>query len=155
MAKESTKDFNKMLFNNRDMPKIIELSDEKGIKKWGGKTMVVAPPLDYDKYMKLVPEGKLITTNVLRKKLAADHKVDVCCPLTCGIFTQIAAWASFQRTEDITPYWRTLKTGGELNPKYPGGYESHKALLEAEGHTVVSRGKKYFVQDFEDSLWEL
>ena len=70
----------------------------------------------------------------------------------------IAAWASHQRAEDKIPYWRTLKTGGELNEKYPGGTEAQKALLEAEGHTVLSRGRKhlrYYVQDYERALFSL
>ncbi|HRU41646.1 MAG TPA: methylated DNA-protein cysteine methyltransferase, partial [Candidatus Diapherotrites archaeon] len=54
-----------------------------------------------------------------------------------------------------TPYWRTLKKGGELNEKYPGGVELQKALLETEGHTVVARGKRYFVKDFEEKLYRL
>ncbi|MCL2753358.1 MAG: hypothetical protein FWE44_04330 [Defluviitaleaceae bacterium] len=39
--------------------------------------------------------------------------------ITSGIFVSTVAWASEQRTEDETPYWRTLKANGELNPKYP------------------------------------
>ena len=49
----------------------------------------------------------------------------------------IAAWASYQRTEDKTPYWRTLKANGELNEKYPEGIEKQKELLEKEGHTII------------------
>lgn len=40
-------------------------------------------------------------------------------PITAGIFVSIVAWASYQRSEDETPYWRTLKANGELNAKYP------------------------------------
>ena len=78
--------------------------------------------------------------------------------MTAGIFVSIAAWASHQRSEDKIPYWRTLKAGGELNPKYPGGVEAQRARLEAEGHTVVQRGRKnlrYYVQDYEKALAEL
>ena len=52
---------------------------------------------------------------------------------------------------NITPYWRTLKAAGELNPKYPGGLENLKSRLEAEGHTIVRRRKRMFVEDFERS----
>lgn len=158
MANEEKKDFNAMLHESKNLPKITEIKDEAGIKKWGGKSLVVAPPMDYDKYMKSVPEGKLITTGTLRKKVAADYKAEVCCPLTCGIFVNISAWASYQRTEDITPYWRTLKSDGQLNPRYPGGCESQKEKLIAEGHTVIEKGKtvkKFFVADYEKKLFEL
>ena len=41
-----------------------------------------------------------------------------------------------------TPYWRTLKANGELNEKYPNGIEAQKEKLEAEGHTIVQKGRK-------------
>src|SRR5262249_38900643 len=47
------------------------------------------------------------------------------------------------------PYWRTLKAGGELNPKYPGGLARIRELLEREGHRVVARGERWFVADYE------
>ncbi len=55
----------------------------------------------------------------------------------------------------ITPYWRTLKSDGELNAKYPGGVADLRARLEAEGHRVVQRGKRVVVVDFEKALARL
>jgi alkylated DNA nucleotide flippase Atl1 len=46
----------------------------------------------------------------------------------------------------VTPYWRTLKGTGELNPKYPGGLAEQKRRLRAEGHEIVSRGKRAFAE---------
>ena len=54
--------------------------------------------------------------------------------------------------KDITPYWRTLKVGGQLNEKYPGGIEVQASRLSAEGHTIESKGKKMRVKDFEQAL---
>lgn len=157
MTNETKKDFNAKMNNSKDMPKIVELDDEAS-KKWKGHTMVIAPPIDYDKYMKMVPKGKLITTDILRKKVAKKYKTDITCPLTCGIFVNICAWASYQRDNDITPYWRTLKSDGQLNNKYPESIELQKKLLEEEGHTIISKGTKnikYYVKDFEKYLIEL
>ena len=42
-----------------------------------------------------------------------------------------------------------------LNPKYPGGVEGLKKLLEAEGHKIIQKGKKHVVADYEKSLIEL
>jgi alkylated DNA nucleotide flippase Atl1 len=53
----------------------------------------------------------------------------------------------------ITPYWRALKTNGVLNPKYPGGAEAQKRLLEKEGLFIDQKGKKYSVRDFETKLY--
>jgi len=39
-----------------------------------------------------------------------------------------------------------------VNRKYPGGVETQKELLEEEGHTVIQKGKKHAVVDYEKSL---
>ena len=156
MANENKKDFNARMNDSKDMPKIVNL-DEEASKKWGGKTMVIAPPIDYDTFIKCVPSGKLITTDALRKAMAKKYNVDITCPLTCGIFVNIVAWASFQRNDNITPYWRVLKSDGELNIKYPEAIELQKRLLEEEGHTIITKGTKnikYYVKEFEKSLME-
>lgn len=158
MANESQKDFNAMLHDGKDMPKLQLLTDEKSIRRYGGNRMYFAPPADYDAVMRRVPRGKLITVGAIRAFFAAQNGADFTDPITAGIFVSIAAWASFQRAEDPTPYWRTLKAGGELNEKYPGGAAAQKALLEQEGHTVVQRGRKnirYVVQDYENALFIL
>ena len=147
-----------MLHDSKDMPKIQTITDPKSIEKYGGSRMYFAPPIDYDKVMKRVPWGKLTTVGEIRRYFARRNRADFTEPITAGIFVSIAAWASSQRTEDITPYWRTLKANGELNPKYPGGAEAQKAKLEAEGHIVAPRGRtniKYFVVDYEKALFDL
>lgn len=158
MGNENKKDFNFMMNNNKDMPKIQVIKDEKTIKKYGGTKMFFAPPLYYDKLMKKVPKGKLITVSQMRDYLAKQNNADFTDPMTAGIFINIVAWASYQRNEDITPYWRTLKSDGELNVKYPEAIELQKKLLEEEGHTIISKGTKnikYYVKDFEKNLIEL
>ena len=92
--------------------------------------------------------GKVITVGKIREYFAELNGADFTEPITAGIFVSIAAWASYQRSEDETPYWRTLKANGELNAKYPGGIEAQKEKLEAEGHTIIQKGRtniKYFV----------
>lgn len=158
MANENKKDFNAMLKDGKDMPKIVEITDEKSIEKYGGRRMYFAPPLDYDAVMRRVPEGMVITVGDIREYFAARNDADFTDPITAGIFCSIAAWASFQRSDDKTPYWRTLKANGELNPKYPGSVEEQKRLLEAEGHTVITKGRtniRYYVKDYEQFLYRL
>lgn len=158
MANEEKKDFNAMLHKDTDMPRIQIVTDQATIKKYGGEKMFFAPPITYDEIMKKVPRGKVITVGAIREYLAEENSADFTDPITAGIFVSIAAWASHQRTEDETPYWRTLKANGELNAKYPGGIAAQKEKLEAEGHTVVERGRKnirYYVKDYEKVLFEL
>lgn len=156
MAHKDGKDFNAMLNDNRDMPKIQTVTDARTIERYGGNRMYFAPPIEYDRVMKQVPQNKVITTSEIRNHLARRAGADFTDPMTAGIFINIVAWASYQRDgKDETPYWRTLKSDGELNPKYPGGVEAQKAKLEAEGHTIVSKGRtniRYYVQDYERSL---
>lgn len=158
MAGEDKKDFNAMLHDGKDMPKIQIITDEASIKKYGGNRMYFAPPMDYDRVMRRVPLGKVITVGEIREYFAVQSGADFTEPITAGIFVSIAAWASHQRSEDKTPYWRTLRTGGELNPKYPGGVEEQKEMLEAEGHTVIQKGRtniRYYVKDYEKALFAL
>lgn len=158
MANEETKDFNAMLQDSKDMPKFQTITDAKSIKKYGGDRMYFAPPIEYDRVMKQVPYGKVITVGEIREYFAKRSGADFTEPITAGIFVSIAAWASYQRTENETPYWRTLKANGELNAKYPGGVEAQKEKLEAEGHVIVKKGRtnfKYYVKDYEKNLFEL
>ncbi len=149
------KTWQEKLLDSKDLPKIVDIP-EKMKKRLGEGTMVIPAPIEVDEIMKSVPEGKLITINHIREVLARRHKTATACPITTGIFAWIAAFASEERKSegknDETPYWRTLKKGGELNEKYPGGIENQMNLLEKEGHTVVQKGKKYKVVDFEKSL---
>ena len=129
-----------------------KLAESKGLPQ----TMVIPSPLEVDQVMRRVPRGRLATINEIRVCLAKQHGTDIACPMTTGIFAWIAAHAAEEaRAEgrkDITPYWRTLKTGGELNPKYPGSIPALKKLLTAEGHKVVKKGRAFVVADYEKRL---
>ena len=99
---------------------------------------MIPAPLEVDAAMKKVGRGKLTTIDSLRRALAKKHGTTIACPITTGIFAWIAAHAADEGESEgrkrITPYWRTLKTGGELNAKYPGGIKNLRARLAAEGH---------------------
>jgi len=147
------KTFREKLMDSRDMPRVVELTDPKAIARYSGTRMLIAPPLAYDALMKMVPQGALTTSDALRAHLAKQHAADFTCPLTAGIFINIAAGAA-NESGGGTPYWRTLKKGGELNEKYPGGIGAHAMLLEGEGHTIIKKGKRNFVADFEKNLFD-
>ncbi|MDR3406134.1 MAG: MGMT family protein [Chthoniobacter sp.] len=147
-----------------------KLHDSKGLPKLGlvkGRmaaglseaTMVIPAPLEVDALMRCVPRGRLTTIDDLRTALATRHRVTVACPITTGIFAWMAAHAADEASSageaDITPYWRTLKSKGELNPKYPRGLAAIIARLEAEGHVIFQKGKRVYVRDFEKMLTRL
>ena len=150
------KTFNQKLNHAGDLPKVESTDDPRFAARYGGSKMLIAAPLDYDAVMKRVPEGWLITSETLRAFLAGRAGADFTCPLTAGIFINIAANASEERAGvDPTPYWRTLRAKGELNEKFPGGVNGHRARLEAEGHIVIQKGKRFFVRDYEKAAWPI
>jgi hypothetical protein len=153
MAKKKT--WVEKLHDSKDLPKIVKLNDTAK-KHWKGETMVVPAPLEVDAIMASVPKGKVITIDGIRQKLADKHKCDIGCPLTCGIFSWIAAGAAGEEMtegkKNVTPFWRTLKSNGELNPKYPGGVEFQSDQLKEEGFEIDSSTKVPRVKEFEKYL---
>lgn len=152
---KSRKTWREKLAEDKGLPEIGRIEGRMS-KRWGTGTMVIPAPREVDGLMRRVPRGKVATIDELRAALATRHRVTIACPLTTGIFAWIAAHAADEAEREgarrITPYWRTLKTGGELNPKYPGGLEGLRTRLEAEGHRVVTRGKRCFVEDHAASV---
>lgn len=156
MAK--VKSWREKLADSKDLPKVVTLNYTAQIH-WRGDTMAIPSPLEVNEIMASVPRGKVITIQEIRRIVALKHGADIGCPLTCGIFSWISAHAAEEEAaegkKNTTPYWRTLKTGGELNPKYPGGIERQRMLLEAEGHKVIQKGKKALVENFEMKLLKI
>lgn len=154
------KSWQEKLADSKDLPKVVEINDKMN-KRWGTGTVVIPAPAEVDEIMRQVPKGKLITTAQIRAFLAQKHGATIGCPLTTGIFAWIAAHAAEEMVaegdRDITPYWRTLKSGGELNVKYAGGLEAQATHLREEGHTIEpGKGKKPpKVKDFERALVEM
>ncbi len=137
---KTRKSWQEKLADSKGLPKVGAITG-KMTRKWGEGTMVVPAPLEVDELMRKVPKGKVTTINQLREQLARKHGVNLACPITTGIFAWIAAHAAAEAQAEgkkrVTPWWRTLKTGGELNPKYPGGIEAQASLLRAEGHKLL------------------
>jgi alkylated DNA nucleotide flippase Atl1 len=149
------KSWSEKLKDSKGLPQVQKISGKMS-KRWGSGTVAIPSPMEVDEMMRRVPEGKLTTINDIRAALAKKHGATIGCPITTGIFAWIAANAAEEQRQkgekDTTPYWRTLKTGGVINEKYPGGAEAQKKILEKEGHKVVEKGKKYLVADYEKSL---
>lgn len=158
-AAKKRKSWQEKLADSKGLPK-VETIAERMTKNWGSGTMVVPAPLEVDALMRQIPQGKVATINELRAALARKHRVNIACPLTTGIFAWIAAHAAEEAAaaagnEQRTPWWRTLKAGGMLNPKYPGGGETQAQLLAAEGHRLLpAQGKRPpRVADYEKALY--
>lgn len=149
------KTWKEKLGDSKNLPK-VEKIPHRMQKRVGKGTMAIPAPKEVDNIMKKVPGGKIITINRIREKIAKKHKATIGCPITTGIFSWIAANAA---EEDIkagnkkfTPFWRTLKEGGVINEKYPGGIERQTILLKLEGHDIKQKGKKWVVENWEEKL---
>lgn len=150
------KSWREKLADNKGLPRVEKVTPRMG-RRWKGETVVIPAPVEVDALMRKVPRGKVTTINELRAVLARKHQASIGCPITTGIFAWIAAHAAEEaRVAGVrrsTPYWRTLKAGGQLNPKYPGGIASLRRLLRAEGHRIARRGARFYVIDFEKRLF--
>jgi hypothetical protein len=158
MGKYARKTWQEKLADDKGFPRVAKI-DARRSKRWGTGTFVIPAPKEVDDLMRRVPKGRLTTIDELRKVLARRHKATIACPITTGIFAWIAAHAAAEAHAEgkkrITPYWRTLKSNGELNPKYPGGIAAIAEKLSDEGHQVIGRGKRFFVKEFQKRLLAL
>lgn len=142
-----------------NLPRVVEIRPDMS-QRWGTGTVVIPDPMEVNEIMHSVPKGKLTTINQIRAQLAKKHGATIGCPITTGIFAGIAARAAEEDAaegrKDITPYWRTLKVGGTLSDKFPGGVEAQAEKLRAEGHTIEldRKGRPKRVKDYEGSMVE-
>jgi len=160
------KTWHEKLADKEGLPKVLKLqktfpcynaAHNMGVEE--GELVVLVNPSEVVALMKRVPRGKLITIVEICKALAKQHRVKGCCSLTTGIFIMTAANAAEEAADAgkplRLPFWRTLKADGTLNEKYPGGALAQKKLLEQEGFTVISKGKKFMVKDFKKYIMSI
>ena len=157
------KTWQEKLADKNDLPKVLKLEERfpcfNAVHKMGaevGDDIVLVNTSEVVECMKKVPFGKLTTIVEICKSIAKRYKVKGCCSLTTGIFIMTAANAveeakNESRHIDI-PYWRILKADGYLNYKFPGGAELHKELLENEGFNIISKGKRFYVENYQQYL---
>ena len=122
---------------------------ENRIKFFGGSGKMLLPgPATKEDVIKNIPEHQLLTTELLRKKLTEQFKVQGTCPVTTRKSLQAVAQDSSKRVA----YWRVINANGTLISHFPGGVEGHAALLRKEGFTINTEGKTPKVQAFRESL---
>ena len=160
------KTWQEKLVDKKGLPKVLKLQKNfpcyNAVHSMGveiGEDVVLVNPSEIVEIMKKVPKGKVITIVEICKMIAKKYNVQGCCSLTTGIFIMTAANAAEevkQQGKNLNvPYWRTLKADGFLNEKYPGGSISQKKLLEEEGFTIIQKGKKFMVQEYENYLMKV
>jgi len=125
-----------------------------GHREANGGAMVVSSPTEINAMVRSLRRGEVVTLDELRTAIARRHAVAVACPVSTAIFLNMCARAAEELREmgvpdaELTPWWRVLKKGGFLNPKYPGGTDYQTSLLEAEGVRVSPLRRQPAVFDF-------
>src|SRR5689334_823083 len=104
MAKKKT--WREKLADNNGLPRVESIPEN--MARWGQGTLVIPAPVEVDEMMRRVPAGSVTTVNEIRAALARRHGATICCPMTAGIFSWIAARAADEAEaeghSDITPY---------------------------------------------------
>src|SRR5215211_4729555 len=96
---------------------IVDIGESQ-VRYFGGPGKMLLPsPATVAALIKRIPAHRLLTTDLLRKQLAAQFNVQGTCPVT----TKKALQAIGQDSSSATPYWRVIKQNGELNAFFPGG----------------------------------
>ena len=150
--------FREKLADSKDFPRVQPLSGGME-KRFGPGTVLLPAPGEVDELMRRVRKGRVTTINELREVLARRHGATIACPIVTGIHARISAGAAGELEAEgrrrVTPYWRTLKSRGELNAKSPGGLEQQRQRLAAEGLEIIQRGARLFVPEYERFLASL
>lgn len=149
------KTFREKLADDKDFPRIQPLTGAMK-RRFGSGTILLPAVSEVAELMGRIPKDKVTTINELREFLARRRGASMACAIVTGIEARIVAGAAGEDEADgkkrVVPYWRTLKSKGELNEKYPGGVEEQRRRLESEGLIVIARGKRFYVSEFEDHL---
>jgi hypothetical protein len=111
----------------RDQPAeaVVKSIDKDFAGMKAGQRMLIATPRIIDEYVRQIPPGHLVDPQTMRQDLALEHRAEVTCPVTTGIFLRIVAEAAFEEYQqgkaltEITPFWRAIgpqsKAAGKLS----------------------------------------
>lgn len=110
--------------------------------------MLLPCPATVAAMIRRVPPNKVITTTLLCKELTEEFEVEGTCPVT----TRKSLQAVAHDHSSGVAYWRVVKQNGGLMSFYPGGLESHAALLQNEGIVINTDGKEPRVHSLKELL---
>ena len=93
---------------------VVKILDKDFADMKAGSKMYISNPKTIEGYIRSIPKGSSVDLKTLRNDLAIEHKAEVTCPVTTGIFLRIVAEAANEQFEQgksigrITPFWRVI-----------------------------------------------
>lgn len=121
----------------------------KRVSYFGGAGKMLLPSPDtLAAVTATIPSGSVMTTDVLRDRLAREFAVRGTCPVA----TLRSLMALARREGDAVPYWRVIAQNGQLFAKFPGGVAGHGERLAQEGLQLDTVGKAPKVRHYEARL---
>jgi hypothetical protein len=127
---------------------IVDIAKDREKSLGASGKMLLPCPATVEELLKKIPEDKLATIDLIRKKLADQFNVQVTCPFNTKLCLRSIA---NDTTKDVA-YWRVLRGTGELIEYFPGGVEWHAAHLRDEGYLIDLDGKQPKVKNFRENL---
>lgn len=130
---------------------IVDIPENR-VKYFGCSGKMLLPgPATVAGLIEHIPEHQLLTTDLLRKMLTEQFKVQGTCPVTTRKSLQTVAHDGSKQVA----YWRVINANGTLIAHFPGGVEEQAALLRKEGFTIDTHRKIPKVLAFTNSLAHL
>lgn len=130
---------------------IVDIPPER-VRFFGGNGKMLLPSVTTLMLLiASIPPQQVLTTDQIRKHLTKRYNVRGTCPVT----TQKALKTLIEVVGPNIPCWRVTKKNGELLASFPGGTETHAALLAAEGYHIDHSGKAPRLCDLESCQMKL
>lgn len=130
---------------------IVEIPEHR-VKFFGTTGKMLLPcPATLKSVISKVPQGKLLTTELLRQELADEFDVEGVCPIT----TKNSLRALANEPDQNAAYWRIVNNTGGLFSYFPGGLAGHADHLKQEGFSIDTSTKMPKVKQYKSSLAHL
>ncbi|MCW5911842.1 MAG: hypothetical protein KIT62_12245 [Cyclobacteriaceae bacterium] len=106
---------------------VVKKLDKDFADMKAGSMMYISNPKTVDAYIRNIPKGRAVALKTMRQDLALEHRADVTCPVTTGIFLRIVAEAAHEQLRQgkavskITPFWRVMDAKMPLAKKLTFG----------------------------------
>ena len=127
---------------------IVDIAKDREKSLGAAGKMLIPCPATVEALLKQIPEDKLITIDLIRKKLADQFHVQTTCPFN----TKLCLRAIANDPGKKVAYWRVVRGSGELIDYFPGGVAGQAALLDKQGFVIGYDSKLPKVKHLRENL---